>query len=74
MLRETIVFANRAVDGIVAIVCLLLFCICLYATYDAVKVYYRAADRSMLKYKPALGQDPGVMREISDEYFSASAR
>ena len=67
MLRKAIRMANSVVNKIVAVLCLLLFLICLYATIDAMNVYLNATDSSILKYKPALGQAAETLREISDE-------
>ena len=67
MLRKTIRFMDSAVNRIVAILCLLLFLICLYAMIDAVNVYLNANDKSVLKYKPQLGHGSEVLGELSDD-------
>ena len=67
MLRKTIRFMDSAVNRIVAILCLLLFLICLYAMIDAVNVYLNANDKSVLKYKPELGRGGEVLQELSDD-------
>ena len=67
MLRKTIRFMDSAVNRIVAILCLLLFLICLYAMIDAVNVYLNANDKSVLKYKPQLGHGSVVLGELSDD-------
>lgn len=67
MLRKTIRFMDSAVNRIVAILCLLLFLICLYAMIDAVNVYLNANDKSVLKYKPQLGHGSEALGELSDD-------
>ena len=67
MLRKMIRFMDSAVNRIVAILCLLLFLICLYAMIDAVNVYLNANDKSVLKYKPELGRGGEVLQEFSDD-------
>ena len=67
MLRKTIRFMDSAVNRIVAILCLLLFLICLYAMIDAVNVYMNANDKSVLKYKPQLGHGSEALGELSDD-------
>ena len=66
MLRKSVIFANRSVDRIVAIVSALLFLICLYAMIDAYMVYAGAGSSDILRYKPKLG-DTAVLRELSDD-------
>ena len=58
---------DSAVNRIVAILCLLLFLICLYAMIDAVNVYLNANDKSVLKYKPQLGHGSEALGELSDD-------
>ena len=58
---------NGAVNRIVAVLCLLLFLICLYAMIDALNVYLNANDKSVLKYKPELGHGDEVLPELSDD-------
>lgn len=67
MLRKTIRLMDKTVDRIVAILCLLFFLICIYAMVDAYNVYRNANDKSVLKYKPELGADPAVLRELSED-------
>ena len=67
MLRKTIRFMDSAVNRVVAILCLLLFLICLYAMIDAANVYLNANDKSILKYKPELGHGGEVLQELSDD-------
>lgn len=67
MLRKTIRFMDSAVNRIVAILCLLLFLICLYAMIDAFNVYMNANDKSVLKYKPQLGHGSESLGELSDD-------
>lgn len=67
MLRKTIRFLDSAVNRIVAVLCLLLFLICLYAMIDAVNVYLNANDNSVLKYKPKLGEEARELQELSDD-------
>ena len=67
MLRKTIRFMDSAVNRIVAILCLLLFLICLYAMIDALNVYLNANDKSVLKYKPQLGHGSEALGELSDD-------
>ena len=68
MLRKLIKTADRVVDGVVALVCLLLFSVCLYATVDALHVYSTATDTGILKYKPALGDNNAeVLRQLSED-------
>lgn len=67
MLRKTIRFMDSAVNRIIAILCLLLFLICLYAMIDAVNVYMNANDKSVLKYKPQLGHGSEALGELSDD-------
>ena len=67
MLRKAIAYADKTVDLIAAIVCLLLFLVCLYAMYDACMVYYRAADKSALVYKPETGGNPEILRDLSED-------
>lgn len=67
MLRKTIRFMDSAVNRIVAILCLLLFLICLYAMIDAVNVYMNANDKSVLNYKPQLGHGSEALGELSDD-------
>ena len=67
MLRKTIRFMDSAVNRIVAILCLLLFLICLYAMIDAFNVYMNANDKSVLKYKPQLGHGSEALGELSDD-------
>ena len=66
MLRKTIRFVDSAVNRIVAILCLLLFLICLYAMIDALNIYMNANDKSVLKYKPEIGHGE-ILQEISED-------
>lgn len=66
MLRKTIRFMDSAVNRIVAILCLLLFLICLYAMIDALNIYMNANDKSVLKYKPEIGHGE-ILQEISED-------
>lgn len=67
MLRKAIRIADKTVDRIVAVVCLLLFLICLYAMFDAYMVYTNASDKSVLRYKPEPGAEADVLRDLSDD-------
>ena len=67
MLREAIILVDRVLNGLLAAACTLLFLICLYASYDAFRVYYTALDRSALKYKPALGADASALKDLSED-------
>ena len=67
MLRKTIRFMDSVVNRIVAVLCLLLFLICLYAMIDAVNVYLNANDNSVLKYKPKLSEGAQELQELSDD-------
>lgn len=67
MLRKTIRVLDSAVNRIVLVLCLLLFLVCLYAMLDAAAVYLNANDKSVLKYKPKLGESPEVVQELSKE-------
>ena len=66
MLRKTIRFVDSAVNRIVAILCLLLFLICLYAMIDALNIYMNANDKSVLKFKPEIGHGE-ILQEISED-------
>ena len=66
MLRKTIRFMDSAVNRIVAILCLLLFLICLYAMIDALNIYMNANDKSVLKFKPEIGHGE-ILQEISED-------
>lgn len=66
-MRKTIRFIDGLVNRIVALLCLLLFLICLYATIDAVNVYLNANDTGILKYKPQLSENAEQLKEISDD-------
>lgn len=66
MLKKAIRFMDSAVNRIVAVLCLLLFLICLYAMIDAMNVYLNANDSSVLKYKPKLGESAQELEKISD--------
>lgn len=66
MLRKTIRFVDSAVNRIVAILCLLLFLICLYAMIDALNIYMNANDKSVLKFKPEIGHGE-ILQEISKD-------
>ena len=65
MLKKTIRFIDSAYNRIVAVLCLLLFLVCLYAMLDALNVYLNANDTSVLKYKPELGHGAEVLQELS---------
>lgn len=67
MLKKAIRFLDSAVNRIVAVLCLLLFLICLYAMIDAVNVYLNANDNSVLKYKPKLSEGAQELQELSDD-------
>ena len=67
MLKKTIRFFDSAFNRIVAILCLLLFLVCLYAMIDAVNVYLNANDTSVLKYKPELGHGKEALQELSGD-------
>ena len=67
MLQKTIRFIDSAFNRIVAVLCLLLFLVCLYAMIDAVNVYLNANDTSVLKFKPELGQGVEALQELSDD-------
>lgn len=67
MLKKTIRFLDSAFNRIVAVICLLLFLVCLYAMIDAVNVYLNANDTSVLKYKPALGHGGEALKALSDD-------
>lgn len=68
MLRQTIRVVDRLVSRAVAILCLLLFLICLYATVDAANVYLHATSTAALKYKPKLDEGGGeVLRQIAED-------
>ena len=67
MLQKTIRFLDSAYNRIVAVLCLLLFLVCLYAMLDALNVYLNANDTSVLKYKPELGHGAEVLQELSDD-------
>lgn len=67
MLQKTIRFIDSAYNRIVAVLCLLLFLVCLYAMLDALNVYLNANDTSVLKYKPELGHGAEVLQELSDD-------
>ena len=67
MLKKTIRFFDSAFNRIVAILCLLLFLVCLYAMIDAVNVYLNANDTSVLKYKPELGHGKEALQELSED-------
>ena len=62
-MRKAIRFADTLINRIVAVICLLLFLICLYAMIDAVNVYLNANDTSVLKFKPKLGESQEPLRE-----------
>ena len=70
MLRKVIRFADAAVSRAVALVCLLLFLICLYAMIDAAHVYMTANDTSVLKYKPKLGEAKVEMPDLTEDYVA----
>ena len=67
MLKKTIRFIDSAYNRIVAVLCLLLFLVCLYAMIDALNVYLNANDTGVLKYKPELGHGAEVLQELSDD-------
>lgn len=67
MLRKSIRFVDKAVDRIVAVLCLLLFLICLYAMLDAYHVYTTASDKGALKYKPETAKAAEVLRDLSED-------
>ena len=67
MLKKTIRLLDSAYNRIVAVFCLLLFLVCLYAMLDALNVYLNANDTSVLKYKPELGHGAEVLQELSDD-------
>lgn len=67
MLRTVILVLDRIVSRVFALLCLFLFCVCLYATVDSVNVYFNANDTSILKYKPRPGEDAGILRELSGD-------
>ena len=67
MLKKTIRFFDSAFNRIAAILCLLLFLVCLYAMIDAVNVYLNANDTSVLKYKPELGHGKEALQELSGD-------
>ena len=67
MLKKTIRFFDSAFNRIAAILCLLLFLVCLYAMIDAVNVYLNANDTSVLKYKPELGHGKEALQELSED-------
>ena len=67
MIRKALITIDKSVDRVVLLVSLLFFLICGYAMLDAYHVYYNASDTSLLKYKPAIGSDASVMRDLSDD-------
>ena len=69
MLRKTVQIADTVVNRLVALLCLPLFLICLYAMLDAANVYLNANDTAVLKYKPKLGeqQTEEVLQEIAED-------
>ena len=62
--RKTVIFLNKSVDRIVAIVSLILFLICLYAMIDAYMVFAGANDTGILRFKPDLSH-PEALAELS---------
>lgn len=66
-MRRVIRLLDKAVDITAAVACFVLFCICLYASFDAFNVYYGSLDKGVLKYKPQLGEDAEALRELSDD-------
>lgn len=66
MLRESIIFANKTIDRIVAIAMILLFLICLYAMVDAYMIYSGANDNSILNYKPKTGNTDDLKKLSKD--------
>ena len=67
MLKKTIRLFDSAFNRIAAVLCLLLFLVCLYAMIDAVNVYLNANDTSVLKYKPELGHGKEALQELSED-------
>lgn len=68
MLRKTVQIADTVVNRLVALLCLPLFLICLYAMLDAANVYLNANDTAVLKYKPKLGeQTEEVLQQIAED-------
>jgi len=63
-MRKAIRFADTLINRVVAVICLLLFLICLYAMIDAVNVYLNANDTSVLKFKPKLGESQEPLGEV----------
>lgn len=51
-IRGTIKFADRLIDRVIMIICLILFLIGFYALYDSYMVYNSANDDKILKFKP----------------------
>ena len=67
MLKKTIRLLDSAYNRVVAVFCLLLFLVCLYAMIDAANVYMNANDTSVLKYKPELGHGEEALQELSED-------
>lgn len=67
MLRTVVCVLDTLFNRVIALLCLLLFLICLYAMVDAVNVYRNANDTSILKYKPQLDEAPGALQKLSED-------
>ena len=66
MVRKTVIFLNKSIDRLVAVISLVFFLICLYAMIDAYMVYSGANDSGILRFKPDLSH-PEALAELSED-------
>lgn len=67
MFRKAILVFDSLIDKVLLAFSIVALLICVYAMYDAIKVYYDANDASVLKYKPHAGEGAQALKELSED-------